>query len=100
MDVVPATFEVEKFDGVPQEFKKARFMAPLLKGYWVTLFCFFDGERIHHIFHQSEMLDNAQLARECGFSLTEFLHKVLVTPHVHPEIFNKIESYVSRSNSD
>lgn len=95
MEIVPATFEPKSLE-IEFEFKRVNFIHNY-KGYRVTLYCLFDGERIHHFFHQSELLDNAQLAREAGYSVTEFTYSLLVTPDLHPEIFNKIDSYVSRS---
>lgn len=101
MNIIPYDYkDAELINKCPCEFRKARFMQPLLKGYYVTLYCIFDGEKVYHFFHQSEMLDNALLGREAGYSLTEFKYTILVTPDKHPEIFNEIEDYVSLSNKD
>ncbi len=70
------------------------------ESYWVTFFCFFDGEKIHHFAHQSDMLENAAMARELGYSVQTFYHKVFVSDKHFPEIFNQIKDYVSRSHSD
>ena len=56
----------------PYEFRKAVFIHSHTGGvenvgYRVTLYCFFDGEKIHHFAHQSEFLDNQCFAMECGF---------------------------------
>lgn len=84
--------------GCPYEYKKAKFMSPLLRGYWVTFYLIFDGTSFTHCFNKSDLLDNADFARECGFKPTLFTERILVTPDSYPEIFNVIESYVSRSN--
>lgn len=101
MNIVPATFEDAKLlDKCPCDFKKARFMQPLCKGYWVTLYCLFDGKSVYWFFHQPEAMENASIAYETGVSVTSFIEKVLVTPTQHTEIFNMIEDYVSRSDKD
>ena len=84
---------------VPYTFHKARFQAPLMRGYWVKLYCFFDGERIHHFFHESDCIENSLLARECGVPVESFTQSILVTKSDFTKIFNEIESYVHSSDS-
>lgn len=101
MEVVPYNFEDAHLkDAIPYDFKKAKFLQPLTRGYWVTLYCIFDSERVVHFFKQCDMMENLLLAREAGFSCSSFIQKLLVTPDTHPEIFNTIEDYVHRSDFD
>lgn len=88
-------------DIVPYEFKVARPApgCPTFKGYWVKLFCFFDGKSVHQFFHEFDCIDNACLARECGVDISTFVTSVLVTKDRFRDIFNDIESYVQKSDS-
>lgn len=86
---------------VPYDFKIARAApgCPTFKGYWVKLFCFFDGKTTHTFFHEFDMLDNVSLAREFGVDCNTFVQSVLVTPDRFSSIFKEIEDYVHRSYS-
>lgn len=89
------------FNIAPYDFEPARFIdgRPYLKGYWVQLYAFFDGERVHHFFHESEFVENISLARECGYYITPMTKRIFVCDTQFPRIFNEIEDYVRRSNS-
>lgn len=86
--------------GCPYTFRKARFMMPLLRGFWVSFYCIYDGTSLTHCFNQSDWVDNAQLARELGYQVTTFIHDILVTKDNYPDIFNTIMEYVPRSYFD
>lgn len=82
---------------IPCEFRSA---PNGLDAYYVTLFCIFDGERVFHFLHESEMLDNLVLAHEVGFSTSVFTTRIFVSKSQHVELYNMITDYVSSSDSD
>lgn len=85
---------------VPYTFRKAKFKDDNIQGYWITLYCFFDGQTVHSFFHQSDMLENSCFAHECGVSTSSFYHDILVTESIHSDIFQQIEEYVHGSHHD
>lgn len=85
---------------IPYEFHEAKFIDVLSKGYWVTLYMFFDGTSVHHFAHSSDWFENQLLARELGFSTYGFKQTILVTPRDFPDIFKEIEDYVSHTDND
>lgn len=49
---------------------------------------------------QSDALDNALLALECGVFAEVQAHRIFASPHLFPELYHKIKEYVSCSNYD
>lgn len=70
-----------------------------VNGYWVTLYCFFDGDKVHHFFTQADYLDNMLLAQEMGYHCSPFYKDILVTPIYHREIYYEILEYVSHTHN-
>lgn len=85
-------------DIVPFTFREAKFLHGNLRGYWVTLFCVFDGKSVHSFFHESDRTDNCILMNELGVNFQLFNHDVLVTSDCFSEIFLSIEDYVQKSS--
>lgn len=85
---------------VPYEFEEVKFIHGNLKGYWVTFYILFDGNKFHHFAHQSDAIDNALLARESGVYVTQFSQRIYVSPHAHSQIFYEIENYVQGTDTD
>lgn len=87
---------------VPYDFKVARPApgCPTFKGYWVKLFCLFDGVHLNWFAHEHDLIDNLELSHECGVTATTFVQSVLVTKDRFTSIFNEIENYVHGSHSD
>lgn len=85
-------------DIVPYTFRKAHFKCDTYCGYWVTLFCVFDGKSVHSFFHESDRIDNCILMNELGVNFFTFLQYVLVTPDCFSDIFHSIEDYVQKSS--
>lgn len=83
---------------VPYTFRKAHFKSDTSCGYWVTLFCVFDGKSVYSFFHESDRTDNCMLMNELGVNFQIFHHDVLVTPDFFSEIFYSIEDYVQKSS--
>lgn len=87
----------------PCEFRKAVFMQPTQRGYWVRLYVlatYCKGVFETHTFlHQSEWLDNFLLLHELDMPVSNHSYEVLVTDsNSWREIFQQIEDYVSKSN--
>lgn len=85
---------------VPYTFRKAHFKDDKIKGYWISLYCFYDGTSVYMFHHQSEMLENACFAQECGVEVTTFIKDILVTETHFSGIFHEIEDYVSCPSDD
>lgn len=87
---------------IPYDYKVAKFKDYYSEGFWVKLYCFFDGEHVYCFPHEHDALDNIQLCHECGVDTDIFTRTVLVTPRRFAHIFNEIRDYenVSRSDSD
>ena len=85
---------------IPYDFNKARFKDDRLKGYWVTLYMFFDGTSVHSFAHHYDSIENEMLARQLGYNTYSFKQSILVTADSFPDIFKEIESYVSDSHLD
>lgn len=86
---------------IPYDYKPAKFKDNLSEGYWVNLYCFFDGKHMYYFAHQSEMLENAGFCIECGNDTDTFMRTILVTPRRFSHIFKEIRDYenVSKSGS-
>lgn len=87
-------------DVIPYKFRPAQFLHTKDKGYWVTLYMFFDGTSTHTFYHQSDLLDNMSFAQECGLYCYPITSEILVTADTFPLIFKEILDYVSQSNND
>lgn len=85
-------------DIVPYSFRKAHFQRATSRGYWVTLFCVFDGTSVHSFFHEYNRIENCMLMKELGVDFRLFHQEVLVTPDCFSEIFYSIEDYVQKSS--
>lgn len=72
-------------------------------GYRVTVYYVIcESERfvpfeIHTFTSQSEAIDNAVLARECGVFSEFGFRYIYVSPHSYSSIYNRIEEYVSQT---
>lgn len=90
---------------VPCEFREAKFMHCIFRGYWFRIYeilVFLNGVFETHCFlHQSEMLDNACLLHEMGIACSTHSYEKLATDNNEfKEVFKLIEDYVSASNND
>ena len=74
-----------------------KFQHDSIKGYRVKLYCIFSDDRIYTLFNPKDWIDNLNMMRESGSSCSSFTHDIIVTPTHHPEIFNDIDQYVSKS---
>lgn len=83
---------------VPYTFRNAHFISDSYRGYWVTLFCVFDGKSVHSFFHESDRTDNCIFMNELGVNFQLFHHDVLVTRDCFSDIFYSIEDYVQKSS--
>lgn len=86
---------------VPYVFREAKLLHnfPNYRAYYVTLFLLFDGKITYTFYHESECIENARLARECGVKVTTFEKEIIVNPTCHTDIYNAIDDYVSLSDS-
>lgn len=80
-------------------FRKAKFMQPTLRGYWVTLYLIFDGERTYTFYDQETWLDNALLMSE-SCSVQSFTQQILVTPDSFSSIYKQISDFENVLESD
>lgn len=69
-------------------------------GYRVKLYLITDGVTTYTLYNQSDWIDNVNLMRENGESVTTFTYDMIVTPVHHHEIYKQIHDYVSSSRSD
>lgn len=85
-------------DIVPYTFREAKFLHGNLRGYWVTIFCVFDGKSVYSFFHESDRIDNCMLMKELGVDFDMFHREIIVSPNRFPDIFSTIEDYVQKSS--
>lgn len=69
-------------------------------GYRVKLYMITDGVSTYTLYNQSDWIDNCNLMRENGDSVTTFTYDLIVTPVHHSRIYFEIHDYVSSSYSD
>ena len=91
---------------VPCEFKEWKDKNGVKIGYKVTIYyvvC--ESERsipfdLHSFTCQSDALDNALMARDCGIFAEVQRCYIHVSPTFYPSIYNAIEEYVSQPKTD
>lgn len=59
-------------------------------GYWITLFCIYDGNAVYTFYSMAECFENAALAREAGFDVYTFQHEILVSRFQFPDKYKQI----------
>lgn len=79
---------------VPYDFREIT-LSDGTSAYFIYVYFLFDGKSAYPFFKQSELLDNALFAKECGLPSYTFYKKVLITPSTFPEIFSELHDYVS-----
>ena len=91
---------------VPCEFKDWNNINGVKIGYRVTIYYVIcESERcipfeIHTFTSQSDALDNAMLALECGVFSEMHRDYIYVSPTQYPVIYKMIEDYVSQTSSN
>ena len=91
---------------VPCEFKDWIDKNGVKVGYKVTIYYVIcESERcipfeIHSFTSQSDALENAMLALECGVFSEMHRDYIHVSPKSYPVIYNLIEDYVSQTNTN
>lgn len=74
-------------------------MHPNLKGYWVTLYFVYDGERTYTFFDEATWIDNCLLMAESGY-IHSFTKDILVTPDKFPSMYKQISDLENVLKSD
>lgn len=80
---------------VPYDYRPARFVHPTLKGYWVKLYCLFDGKAVYTFLTATAQIENGCLINEISGpgSSSLFDKEILVTPSQHSDIYNEIVAF-------
>lgn len=73
-------------------FKPAKFKDDITRGFWVTIYLIFDGERVYTFYDEADWIDNSCMMIESGIHIHTFYHDVLCTPTHLPDLYNKVSN--------
>lgn len=84
----------------PFTHKVYKYTEQVVLGYTATLYCLFDGDKVHCFRHESDCLENYHFCLEAGIECVMFYQDLVITPQHFPKIYTEIQDYVSQTNND
>lgn len=85
---------------IPYDFRQAKDKNCNVIGYWIKIYCMFDGKSVHWFAHQYDLLDNQWLCHDLGVRTTLFTQSIFVDRDNYPDIYKEIEDYVHGTRHD